>query len=337
MDLISGGNPASLHLLTSAWQRILTAHRPSTNRAQKTHFRTFLAFLLFYDLPISLEVHNVLVFLEFLTKNSISHKVVKNYLSSISSLASFYNLDPSGLSDPAILRFIRSMSINSYFRPTPRGVFDIRTIYDISRSCDTLHDPHLLRVIFLVAFYAFLRMSNIAPHSSRQFSASVHFLRQDVIFAPPGAHLVLKWTKTLQDSTASHIVQIPYVENLLLCPVRALKALLRSRPLPPQAPLFANIFHPFSQIIDTHIRDALKSVLSTLNISPLGCGFHTFRRSGATLAFDNNIPLQNIMAHGLWRSSAFGLTYKMLPRRPPSFPLPLPLSSPLLSSLAWGF
>ena len=206
---------------------------------------------------MSLEVHNILVFLEFLTRNNISHKVIKNYLSSISALASFYNLDPSGLSHPAVIRFIRSLSINSIFRPTPRGVFDIKTMYDIFRLCDSLHDPHLFRAIFLVAFYEFLRMSNIAPHSARQFSPLVHFLRQDVIFAPPGAHLFLKWTKTLQDSRASHIVQIPYVENLLLCPVRALKALLRSRPLPPEALLFANKYPPFSQIIDTHVSNRL--------------------------------------------------------------------------------
>ena len=35
----------------------------------------------------------------------------------------------------------------------------------------------------------------------------------------------------------------------------------------------------------------------------LGHGFHSFRRSGVTLAFDHNIQLQNIMAHGLQRSS----------------------------------
>ena len=144
MDLISGGNPASQHLMTSAWQRILTVHRPSTNSTHKTHFRTFLYFLLFYDLPISLDVHDIIVFLEFLTKDHISHKVVRNYLSSIASLASFYNLDPSHVSHPAVLRFVRSISINSHFRPTPRGVFDIRTMFGISKACDSLSDPPIV-------------------------------------------------------------------------------------------------------------------------------------------------------------------------------------------------
>ena len=107
-----------------------------------------------------------------------------------------------------------------------------------------------------------------------------------------------------KDRRASYIIQILYVENLLFCPVRTLKALQRSRPLSPQSPLFATDFLPYSQIIDTHIRDALQLVLSILNISTVGHGFHTFRRSVATLAFDNNISLQNIMTHGLWCSSA---------------------------------
>ena len=174
----------------------------------------------------------------------------------------------------------------------------------MSKACDSLGDPPLFRAIFLVAFYAFFRLSNIAPHSARQFSKDKHFLRQDLIFQPPGAHLLVKWAKNLQDCNSSDIVQIPMLDNFFLCPVRALQTLLQSCPLPPQAPLFAQAFPPHQQVIDTQVRDALRSVLAILNISPSGHGSHTFRRSGATFAFDNNIPLQNIMAHGLWHSSA---------------------------------
>ena len=99
--------------------------------------------------------------------------------------------------------------------------------------------------------------------------------------------------------------QIPEIRNAWLCPVRALRTLLTSRPLPPTSPLFANKFYPHSQIIDTHVRDALKTILSSLKISLMGHGFHLFWRSGAKLAFDHNVPLQNIMAHGLDLLSKF--------------------------------
>ena len=196
------------------------------------------------DLPQSLTPHTILAFLEYLHQNSLSPKVIKNYLSSIKSMAFQFNIDHSALSHYTISRYLRSLSINSTFRPTPRGIFDIQTLYRISILCDSLHDPSLFRAIFLVAFYGFLRMSNIAPHSSKCFSQDIHFLRQDVIFAPPGMHLIIKWTKTLQDHRAHHIIQLPAIENTYLCPVRAVKSLLTSRLLPPNAPLFANNFPP---------------------------------------------------------------------------------------------
>ena len=242
--------------------------------------------------------------MEYLYQNSISPRVVRNYILSIASQAKFYSIQHQDINHPAVCRYLRSISIHSKFQPTPRGIFDVKTLYAISISCDHLSDPILFRAIFLCAFYAFLRMSNVAPHSIARFDPDKHFLRQDVIFAPPGAHLIIKWTKTLQDNKSHHVVQLPTIENMYLCPVRALKALLKSRQLPPTSPLFASQTPPFNHILDSHIRQALKTILSIRNISHRGHGFHTFRRSGATLAFDHSIPLQNIMSHGLWRSSA---------------------------------
>ena len=103
---------------------------------------------------------------------------------------------------------------------------------------------------------------------------------------------------------AHHWIQLLCLGNHLLCPVWAPKSLLKSRPLPPTAPLFANNFHPHNQVIDTHIQDALKKVLVHRNISLKGHGFHTFRGSGATLAFYSDVKIHNIMAHGFWHSSA---------------------------------
>ena len=89
-----------------------------------------------------------------------------------------------------------------------------------------------------------------------------------------------------------------------LCPVRALQSLLSSRQLPLHHPLFAHKFFPHLPVIDTHIRDVLRDILARIGLPTAGLGFHAFRRSGATLAFDNNVALEDIMAHGLWRSSA---------------------------------
>ena len=290
-------------LLQAALGRLDQAYRPSTTASHLLHFRTFLAFLVFMNLPVAMSVHNILIFLEYLYINSLSPRVIKNYLSSLATMARQFNFDTSNFYHHMIQRYLRSISINSRFAPTPRGLFDIKTLYYISISCDTLSDPILCRAIFLTACFGFLRMSNVAPHSLSKFHPDKHFLRRDLAFSPPGAHLLIKWTKTLQDHKAHHVIQLPELDNMYLCPVRALKALLSSRPLSQSHPLFANKYPPCNQVIDSHVRYALKQVLSLRNISPIGHGFHTFRRSGVTYAFDN-VAIQNIMAHGLWRSSS---------------------------------
>ena len=117
--IISGSHQDPQGLLTSAWDRVLRAYRPATDQTHKTDFSTYLSVLLFYSLPLDLSAQNILIFLEFLVKNHLSPKVIRNYFSSISSLAKFYDLDVSDLSHPAVLRFLRSLSVNSTFRPTP--------------------------------------------------------------------------------------------------------------------------------------------------------------------------------------------------------------------------
>ena len=128
-----------------------------------------------------------------------------------------------------------------------------------------LFDPPLHRAKNLVAFYGFLMMSNIAPHSSKTFSQHHHFLKQDVIFGPTGAHLILNWTKAMQDRKARHIIHLP---------VEALGVLLRSRNLEPQNSLFASIKPPYKPIIDTHIRDVRRHILIQRNISPTSHSCH---------------------------------------------------------------
>ena len=290
--------------MKSALNRTQDAYRPSTKNAHKTHLRTYLSFTIFMSLPPTPSVHSLLAFLEFLHVNSLSHKVILNYLSSLKHSATRFHWPLSPFTNHLVRDYLRSISINSQFAPTSRGVFDLSTMAAISRACEILDDPLLFRAIFLTAFFAFFRMSNMAPHSRFKFDPNKHILRQDVLFHQPGAHILMKWTKTLQDNKSHHFVQIPALQNKVLCPVRAIQQLLASRHLPPAFPLFVHKDPPYHPVIDTTIRLGLRKVLLHIGVPLLGHSFHTFRRSGATLAYDNNIQLQHIMAHGLWRSDA---------------------------------
>ena len=116
--------------------------------------------------------------------------------------------------------------------------------------------------------------------------------------------MLLKLMKTIENRIDHQFIQILELLNSTICPVRAIRALLVSRRLHSNAPLFADKTYPHLPVIDTKFRDALRSVLQMLGIPTSTHGFHAFRRSGATLAFDNGIHLEHIMSHGLWRNSA---------------------------------
>ena len=61
---------------------------------------------------------------------------------------------------------------------------------------------------------------------------------EDVIWGAPGAHIVMTCSKTMQKAGAMHVVQLPQLANLVLCPVKALKAMIKAIPRDKGSPLF---------------------------------------------------------------------------------------------------
>ena len=82
------------------------------------------------------------------------------------------------------------------------------------------------------------------------------FLGRILFSWPPGAHILIKWTKTLQDKSAHHFVQVPALRNKVLCPVSAIHELLDSRQLSGSQALFSHRTRPYHPVIDTTIRDS---------------------------------------------------------------------------------
>ena len=61
---------------------------------------------------------------------------------------------------------------------------------------------------------------------------------------------------------------------------------------------------PSGPIVQSQIRSHFNKILTLTQLNSHHFSFHTFRRSGATLAFNNNVDLQAIKRHGTWTSDA---------------------------------
>ena len=267
-------------------------------------FRTFVAFCIFARIALPL-VHSdqVLAFLEFLAFNKVSHHSINNYLSAVKSQLSLYNLDISMFSNPRIRLFTKSLALSAPLKITLNSIIDIPTLTSIVLRCDSMFMGQVYKAAFLLSFFSFLRISNLVPHAISKFNPLEQLARADIIFAPPGALVLVKWSKTLQLKNKLKILKIPSISNSPLCPVSALQVLLAITPKGDNRPLFQiKSNHQWFPLTYTKLRRALSIILKHLNLQNSKFTFHSFRRSGATLAFNSNVPIQDIQSHGTWSS-----------------------------------
>ena len=194
-------------------------------------FRLFLAYCCF----IQVQVHQLtplilLSFLEFLKYNGMSHSGIANHLSAVKTSLTMYGVSVFPFLNPRIKHFQRSLSLNKQFTGKIRKIIDINTLTDIVCICDTMWMGQIFKALYLVAFFSFLRISNLVPHKITAFSPLEQLTRGDIFFAPPGLHILIKWTKTMQTRDMVKIIKLPALQASPLCPVRAVKNLLLLTP-----------------------------------------------------------------------------------------------------------
>ena len=301
---ISGTSPLMDSLVARASGRISEAFRPKTRAAHLLHLRLFIQFCIFTFTPFPpVSPSPVLAFIEFLQLNGLSPSSISTYIHSIRSKFNSLNLPSAPLYHNSIHLALRSIHLNVPHLRRAKGVFDIRTLTSIIEASSLLSLGQFYSPLFLLAFFAFFRLSNLVPSSVQKFSPLIHLCRGDVIFHKNFATIVVKWSKTLQKSNQFSTIQIPVLGASPLCPVSHLKRMLAILDLQPNDPLFAiPQGSSFTVLTQSKVRKCLASILASINLSPEVYPFHTFRRSGASLAFNSNVSIQSIQKQGTWTS-----------------------------------
>ena len=122
----------------------------------------------------------------------------------------------------------------------------------------------------------FFRISNLVPHSTATFQPLKQPARGDIFFAAPAAHILLKWSKTLQMNNSVRLLKIPHLGSSVICPVKALKNLLSLTPRGPNKPLFQiKLKHEWVPLPDTRLRKQFSTILSRLQLHHSNITFHS--------------------------------------------------------------
>ena len=191
---------------------------------------------------------------------------------------------------------VRSVANNAPIRPVVKRVFTLDMLRSLVRYWP------MYTALLLLGFFGFYRLSTLVPPNGRSFDRSRYLTHGDIVWGNPGAHIITTCSKAMQKSGQMQVVQVPKLQDRLICPVRALRAIVSKHKNQEDKPLFTN---SLGQVIPAYrMRLELKGAIRVMGWATEGLGYHTLRRSGASWAFDHGINLDHLKAHGGWRSDA---------------------------------
>ena len=156
----------------------------------------------------------------------------------------------------------------------------------------------------MLLFFTFLRQSNLAPRKPQDYDPTRHLAVGDIFFTETGIIVLIKWTKTLQFGKTV-LLPIPRIQHRH-CPVTAITTMLHQRQCieNKNSPLFV---FPDTQTAMTsvYMQSALHTLLDAMGQQVDRYSLHSFRRGGATAAYQAGVDHTKIRRHGIWSSDCF--------------------------------
>jgi hypothetical protein len=272
----------------------------------RTQIRSYFAFCVYFDrTPLPADVVTIHGYVQFLSR-SMKPPTIQNYLSGVKMLHIFHGL-PDHFSDDFMLELemkgISRLNPHVPKRATPITPKILLIFHKYMDHTSSLHCSVWACSLFL--FYTLSRLGSMLPSST---STKTHtFLSRDrVNLSVEGLLVTFLHTKTIQFGRRR--LHIPLLRSdSVLCPVRAY---LRASALSSDGdagPAFT--YHKggkFRWLTRSVFIKVFRAVLVDGGFDyPSSVTGHSFRRGGATWAFQAGVPGELIQICGDWASDAY--------------------------------
>ena len=241
----------------------------------------------------------------FLTQRTSSYQYILGHLNAVRLLHLYHGLSTDSftcfevsLTKKGLKRVLGTASRQKH-PLTPSILLDIYHVLD-------MHCPShaMIWALFLVAFFSFLRKSNLVSSTASTFDCHCDLTRSDIKFMTSGCFLRIKWSKTRQHKEGIHIVPLPSIPHSPLCPVTAIHHYFSLVPASPDDPFFC-FPSSLTPVTASFFTMTLKKLLGKLGLAPTNYSPHSFRRGSATFAFQAGALEHLLQLHGDWRSDAY--------------------------------
>lgn len=270
-----------------------------------TQWRSFIRFCLYFHLqhlPASLDT--MCLYAQYLSRSFKSTISLRNYLHGVRLLHLY-----SGFEFPLLDSFDFKLLLRGLDRlhphcPKQAMAMSPEILVELHRVSD-MQDP--LHVAcwsaFLLAFFLMLRKSNLVPSSWSKFDVNKHLARGSILVCGAGLLVTITWSKTNQFGRRILRVPVARIPGSVLCPVSAYERLVRLVPADLDMPAFTCGLRVC--VTSYKFIRVLRLLLNRAGYVASSFTGHSFRRGGATFAFQAGVSGELIKLVGDWKSDAY--------------------------------
>ena len=288
----------------------------STKRTYTTHRDTFLKFCAFMNLPAVPALSSTICLYAAFLARTLKFSTIKQYLGIIGLMHKELGLPNPLLGNwhvSSLLTGVKRVLGNAPQQKLPITFDVLRKLHNVlNLSCSV---DASFWAICLVAFFGMFRKSHLLVSKVGSFDPARQFTKEDFQFFPWGVLLRVRWSKTIQ--FRERVIQIPLVRvpGSPFCPVAAVSWAFS---FTSQAPVSSQAFQWVQPNLSLRcftyslFMNKLRACLNQCGLAGMDFGSHSFRRGGASLAFQVGIPVELIKILGDWKSDAV-LLYLTVP------------------------
>ena len=218
------------------------AFNDSTKRSMRTYLHSHLLFCQYWKFtPFPVSKTKYLCYLVFFSPSLSLYRSVVNYLGIITHINGSFGASLAFLQDYDVYLAKRALCRIMGDCVAQKEPITIEILLTLFSQFDFNNHLHVcMCALFLVAFFLFLRISNLVPHKLSDIAdpQACHLTPSKGTFASQGAFLCITHTKTIPFHEQQLEICLPCIPGSPLCPVTALQQYLASVQLPPHSPLF---------------------------------------------------------------------------------------------------
>ena len=260
-------------------------------------------------LPFPVTITNLQRYMVFISRSCQSFQTVRNYIDGLRfyHVLLGYNFDQlyCNFQVQLLLKGLKRRMSSHVNRKLPITLDILQKIHTcLDLQTNKLHIT--LWAAFLVAFFGFLRKSNMVPQTASTFDTKKHLNRASFITTTTGITVQLRWTKTIQFNQSIIEIPLPTIAGSPFCPVTAINNMITKIKAPLSSPAFV-VPHNDSLYTLTYssYTNFLRELLQRCDLNGTLYSGHSFRSGGLqTAATCHELNYSDLMTHGTWSSGA---------------------------------